>query len=34
MSITCKELFNIFDKIGGKIKVDYYSEKLHYIPKI
>ena len=33
MSITCRELFNIFDKIGGKIKVDYYTEKATLYPQ-
>ncbi len=33
MSITCKELFNIFNKIDGKMKIDYYSEKATLYPQ-
>ena len=33
MSLSCEELLNIFDKIGGKLKVDYYTEKAILYPQ-
>ena len=33
MSISCKELLNIFEKIGGQLKVDYYTEKATLYPQ-
>jgi len=33
MNISCTELLNIFDSIGGKLKVDYYTEKATLYPQ-